>query len=271
MSFCRAGVGLLLFLSSQAFAGVVLPTGNFSCGLLTTPFFGSTVLSNCTPTGSAGAITGDPDITGVSLGMGVPVVWSVAGSQAGGTEIAIPDPTPGGLENQGNALIMETSGTVGGSGFFNGYMPLHYDFTISPLAPVSCVSTTPCDMNISWSLALLLNGPAVTGGEVALPIVFGSGTGHFTGDALLPSSPNPLITVLPMTLTSGLDVTVRAILSLNANSFPNDATASFNVIVPAGASFDFQGPSAAVPEPASMGLLGAALLFFGYRRFTARA
>jgi hypothetical protein len=263
-------MGLFVLLSANAFAGVVLPTGNFSCGLQTTNFFGSAVLSDCTATGSAAAITGDPDITGVSLGMGLPVAWSVAGSQAGGSQIAIPDPSPGGLENQGNALIMQTSGMVGGSGFFTGYMPLHYDFTIDPLTPLACITTAPCTMNVSWGLSLLLKGDAVTGGEVALPIVSGTGTGHFTGDALLPSSLNPFIFVFPMTLTSGFNVEVIGILSLNADSFPNDATASFNVIVPAGASFDFQAP-AAVPEPASMGLLGAGLLFFAYRRFTSRA
>ena len=111
------------------------------------------MLSDCTATGGAAAINGNPGITGVSLGMGLPVVWEVAGSQAGGTQIAIPDPSPGGLEIQSNSLIIQTSGIVGGNGFFNGYMPLHYDFTIDPLTSLSCVSTIPCTMNVNWSLS----------------------------------------------------------------------------------------------------------------------
>lgn len=261
-------LGSMLLAATHAFAGVSLPTDSFNCGLYSTPFFGSTLLSNCTAGGSAVPAAGGFDLTGVNLGMGAPVVWEVKGSDAGGTQIAIPN--PGGVESQGNALVMETSGVVGGSGPFIGYLPLHYEFSIDPIGTPACLTSTPCTVDLFWSLTLLLTGPAVTGGEVALPIVFGNGTGSFSGDRMLPSSPNPLISVFPMTLTGGLPITVRGILSLNA-SLPSDGAASFNVLVPSGGSFDFQSANSEVPEPATVGLFAAGLLFVMRRRIPSRA
>jgi hypothetical protein len=51
-------------------------------------------------------------------------------------------------------------------------MPLHYDFTITP---VTCGSSGPCDVDVSWSLLLKVSGAAVGGGEFAAPLAFGSG------------------------------------------------------------------------------------------------
>jgi hypothetical protein len=263
----RLFCGIFLALTTNAFAGIAFPTGGFSCSFNKTPFFGSDQITDCTPGGGATSVTGNPDIAGVSLGMASAITWTVTGSGAGGDQIAIPN--PGGLENQGNVILMQTSGIVGGSGTFTGYMPLHYDFTIESLSGPSCIASDPCGMNVSWSLALRLDGAAVTGGEVALPVVHGSGVGHFTGDALLPSGFNPKITVLPMTITAGLDMTVSGSLILAADSFPSDATASFSVIIPTGASFDFNAP-ASVPEPAGIGLMAAGLLALAYRKFTSR-
>jgi hypothetical protein len=165
---------------------------------------------------------------------------------------------------------MTTSGLVGGSGSFVGVMPLQYDFTIAPGA-VSCVSSNPCTVDVSWSLSLEVTGPAVVGGEVAAPLAFGSGTGEFTGTSALPSSFSPFVTPAPLGVNAGADLTVYASLRLNA-SLPTDGTASFGVTVPEGTSFDFQSAQdQGTPEPATMGLLAAGLLLFGYRRLVARS
>lgn len=259
----------MLLVATQAFAGVSLPTDGFNCGLYSTPFFGSTLLSNCTAGGIAVPASGGFDLTGVNLGMGAPVVWDVKGSDAGGTQIAIPN--SGGVESQSNILTMETSGVVGGSGIFVGYLPLHYEFSITPDVAPTCATSNPCTVDVSWSLSFLLTGPAVSGGELALPIIFGAGAGSFSGDRILPSSLNPLIGVFPMTLTAGQAITVRGFLSLNA-SLPSDAAATFNVIVPASGSFDFQSANTSeVPEPAPVALLAAGLLFVARSRIASRA
>src|SRR3954470_15376969 len=101
-------------LTTNAFAEIVFPTGGFSCSFDKTPFFGSAQITDCTPGGSALPVPGNPDITGVSLGMGSPVTWTVKGSQAGGDQIAIPN--PGGNENQSNIIVMQTFGLVSGIG-----------------------------------------------------------------------------------------------------------------------------------------------------------
>jgi hypothetical protein len=262
-------LGSMLLLATHAFAGVSLPTDGFGCGLYTTLYFGSAVLSDCTATGSATPADGGYTLTGVNLGMSVPVVWDVKGSDAGGTQIAIPN--SGGSENQGGSLVMETSGIVGGSGTFTGYLPLHYFFSITPIGSPTCATSNPCTVDISWTLSFLLNGSAVKGGELALPIISGEGTGDFSGDRLLPSSLNPLISVPPMTLTAGESIKVRGILNLNA-TFPSDASASYSVIVPNSGSFDFQSAnSSEVPEPATVTCFAAGLLLVACRRITSRS
>lgn len=246
-------VTLPLLLAASASAGVTLPTGDFTCGLFAPPSYSSALLQSCSGTATQ-ETTGNPDIQGVDLATDSNgVTWNVDGSNT---------------ETLYDSLVMTSSGTVGGSGTFVGYMPLAYDFTIDPIS-VACVTTDPCTVDVSWSLFLEVTGPAVAGGEVAAPLAFGSGTGEITGTSALPSSFNPFVTVAPMTVYSGSDLTVYASLNLTA-TLPSDGTASFSVVVPEGSSFDFQSADS-VPEPATMGLLAAGLLLLGYRRVTSRS
>lgn len=257
-----------LFFGGTAFADVILPIGNVGCSLQTVPFFGSTVLYDCSSDASASLTSAPPSpgLQGVSIGYTTPVVWSVAGTGAGGTQIV----TPGATESQFNTLVLSTEGLTGGSGAVNIYMPLHYDFTIAPLAAFNCIATSPCtDPDIEWSLSLELTGSAVQGGELISNLISGSGAGHFTGDTVMPHSNNPFITVLPSNITAGSDVTVLAQLTLEAANFASDGSGSYTVLVPAGASFDFESAQS-VPEPGPGTLVAGALLFLVPRFRTSR-
>jgi hypothetical protein len=88
----------------------------------------------------------------------------------------------------------------------------------------------------------------------------------------MPHAFNPLITPAPLTEYSGLDLTVYASLTLTATLPSSDAQASFDITVPEAHSFDFQtAENTGALEPATMGLLAAGLLLFGYRRLTSRS
>jgi hypothetical protein len=256
---------LPLMIATGASATVTLPTGNFTCGLFAPPYFGSTEIQSCLGSAAQATAPGNPGIQGVSLGTSSGVTWNVAGSDAGGTQIIDTSADP---QTISDSLIMTTSGTVGGSGSFVGIMPLHYDFTITP-GSVTCATSNPCNVDVSWNLNLEVFGPAVGGGEVAAPLAFGSSTGHFTGDTSMPHAFSPFVTPAPLTVYSGADLTVYSSLTLTA-TLPPDAQASFGVTVPEADSFDFQ-TAENTPEPATMGLLAAGLLLFGYRRLTPRS
>jgi hypothetical protein len=261
---------LLLLLTAAATissANVVLPTGNFSCGLITTPYFGSLTLQDCTSVGAA--IQAAPPangLQGVGLGYNGSVEWDVAGSDNGG---AYTFPS-GGTEFQVNVLTLKSQGLTGGTGSTDIYLPLHYDFTIDP-GTFACLTTNPCTTpEVDWSLSLSLNGAAVSNSDGAfLNIASGSGTGEFTGDVVVPHSANPFITAFPMTITAGEAVTVTASLTLTANGILLDEAGSFSLLVPEGATFDFQSVNDvnSVPEPSTLPvLLTAAVLAWG-RRF----
>ena len=261
---------LVLWISLAAIsasANVVLPIGNFSCGLITTPYFGSTTLQDCTSAGAATLLAPPANgLQGVGLGYNGSVAWNVAGSGDGGT---LTFPGGGGTEYQVNVLTLSSSGLTGGSGSTDIYLPLHYDFTINP-GTFSCISTVNCTTpEVDWALTLHLNGAAVSNSDGAfLNIASGSGTGEFTGDVVVPHALNPLITVNPMTITAGENVTVSATLTLTANGILPDEAGSFSVLVPEGATFDFQSADdVSVPEPATLSLvIGAVLLAIGARR-----
>jgi hypothetical protein len=73
-----------------------------------------------------------------------------------------------------------------------------------------------------------------------------------------------------MTITQNAGVnTVSVSLGLFV-TLPEDASAKFSISVPQTGSFDFQSAES-IPEPATMGLLAAGLLLFGYRRLTSRS
>jgi hypothetical protein len=237
---------LPLMIATVASAAVTLPTGDFTCGLFAPPSYNSVQLQPCSGSATLESASGNPDIQGVDLGTDSNgVTWNVDGSNT---------------ETLYDSLVMTSSGTVGGSGTFVGYMPLAYDFTITPLA---CSSGT-CD--VSWGLSLEITGSS---GEVIAPLTFGSGTGEFTGTTFMPQAFSQFVTAAPMTVYSGEYVTVSAILNLDA-SLDTNATASFGVVVPESSSFDFQNADS-VPEPPTMGLLAAGFLLFGYRRLTSRS
>jgi hypothetical protein len=246
---------LPLLIATGASADVLLPTTNFTCGLFAPPAYSSALLQSCSGTATQESAPPSLGIQGVDLGTDPSgVTWNVDGSNS---------------ETLFDSLVMTSSGLVGGSGSFVGVMPLQYDFTIAP-GTVSCVSSNPCTVSVSWSLSLEVTGPAVVGGEVAAPLAFGSGTGEFTGTSALPSSFSPFVTPAPLGVNAGADLTVYASLNLSA-TLPADGTASFGVTVPEGSSFDFRSAdNQSSPEPASMGLLAAGLLLFGYRRLTSR-
>ena len=235
----------LLFVPGAA-ADVVLPSGNFTCGLYSPPFFGSSLLQGCTGSASSFSSPGVPGVQGVSLGMSAPVTWTVAGSQTGdpNSEVAIPNPT--GTENSAADVTMTTEGIVGGTGAFSGSLPLHYDFTIAAVGSPSCLSTMPCDIDLNWNLFMYITGPAVSNPDgVFSVLVSGSGAGRVLGRRHL-SAPagrrrlgGPVGPTLSTTITSGLEATVYSDLRLNAY-FASDAVGSFSLYVPQGSSFDFE-------------------------------
>jgi hypothetical protein len=255
---------LILFLTAAATgasANVILPISNFGCGLLAPPAFGSVVLQDCTSAGSAALLAAPANgLQGVGLGYAGSVTWNVAGSNNGGGE-TFPDCC--GTEYQSNLLTLSTQGLTGGSGSTNIYLPLHYDFTISPNT-FTCLTSNPCTTpTLFWLLSLRLSGPAVSNADGAfLNIATGTTTGEFTGDVTVPHGLNPNITVNPMTITAGEAVTVTATLTLNANGILPDEAGSFSILVPQGATFDFQSVNdvtTVAPEPTTFGLLVAAL------------
>lgn len=250
---------LVLLGAVAASANVVLPTSSFSCALITTPYFGSTTLQDCTSVGSATQAAPPANgLQGVGLGYNGSVEWAVAGSGNGGT-LTFPD--GGGTEFQVNILTLSSQGLTGGTGSTDIYLPLHYDFTIDAGA-FTCITTDPCTTpEVDWALSLRLSGAAVSNSDGAfLNIASGSGTGEFTGDVVVPHSLNPLISVNPMTITANEGVTVTASLTLTANGILPDEAGAFSVLVPEGATFDFQSVNDvnSVPEPATFSLLAGA-------------
>jgi hypothetical protein len=257
--------------ATSAFANVTLPISGFNCALQTTPYFGSVTLQDCTSAGAAVAATPPANgLQGVGLGYSGSVSWDVAGSDYVGSQTF----GTGSSEYQSNILTLSTNGLTGGSGSTTIYLPLHYDFTITP-GTFTCLSSANCTTpEVDWSLSLTLNGAAVSNSDGAfLNIARGSGTGEFTGDVVVPHASNPVITANPMTITAGEGVTVTASLTLTANGILSDEAGSFSVQVPEGATFDFQSAQDVnhpVPEPATFSLmLGAgvaAVLMLAKRR-----
>ena len=256
----------LLLIPGAAANVVDLPTGNFSCGLFSTPLFGDSLLQGCSGSATPFSSPAVPGIQGVSLGMSAPVAWTVAGSETLNPNSQIASPNPGGSELQVGDVIMTTEGIVGGSGSFSGFLPLNYDFFISPVGSPSCTTTNPCDVGVDWSLYMYLTGPAVSNPDGVLGILAsGSGTGEFSGSAMFPTPTGlGLGSLFPATVSSGLDLTVYSDLRLTA-ILPSDGVASFSLNVPEGASFDFQS-AADAPEPGTIVLCGAALSMLGLLR-----
>jgi hypothetical protein len=170
---------------------------------------------------------------------------------------------------------MQSSGPIGGNpgDQFIGTMPISYSFSITP-GTISCLTTSPCDVSVQWSLLFLIQGPGVNNSDGASGSANGIGTGSISGGLSVPApgycSPPFCVTAPPMTISQNSDPnTVSASLSLFV-TLPEDASATFSISVPQVGSFDFHSAENA-PEPATMGLLAAGLLLFGYRRLTSRS
>jgi hypothetical protein len=121
------------------------------------------------------------------------------------------------------------------------------------LIPVAWNFTTAANSGAaitSWNLGFELgsspgftNDGAVSGS--------GSGAGTFSGSSVLTVSNN---------IVSGSTLYETVVLTLNLNG----NFGFIQITVPTNTTFDFQSVAAsAVPEPASVGLIGAGLAFFG--------
>jgi hypothetical protein len=139
-------------------------------------------------------------------------------------------------------MMLADFGIVSGGSIPTGTMiPVDWAFSTS--------ASSGATIN-SWNLAFQLgSGPGfiddgvVSGG--------GSGAGFFSGS-------NTLITTGPILSGSPLYESVLLTLNLNGNF------GFIQITVPNGTTFDFQSVAASsVPEPASVGLIGAGLAFFG--------
>jgi len=130
-------------------------------------------------------------------------------------------------------------GTVSGGSIPAGTMiPLGYSFTAAMLSGGSIGS---------WSVTFEL-GLSPGGSDYGQAIESGSGSGTFSGGGVLDVSP---------TIASGSTLYETAQLNLTVNG-----PGFVEVTIPGDGSFDFDSvPS--VPEPGSVGLIGAGLAFLG--------
>jgi hypothetical protein len=252
----------VLCFATSAFGGVVTfpTTDGFHCGLYQGSYswgggWPNTEITDCTSTSVVGGLTGNPNVMGVSFGMGAGVDWHVGAGETNLYPNLNPTPeSPYGFM-QADSLVMLSDGIVGGTdGFTSGSdaIPLHFDFYIT--GPSDC-SDYACAARVSWSLMMMVVGPAVSGGERVEFSVAGTGTGHFSGDGVQHVN----------SITVGQEMKVLAIMGLTAE-VNSDTDAKFNVFVPESASFDFQADETSTPEPATLGLLASGLIALALKR-----
>lgn len=136
-----------------------------------------------------------------------------------------------------NVLVLFTSGALSGS-LAGGYqMPVYYDFTLSG-SGTSLNSTT-------WFMGMWIGTPGnLIQGSL---IVSGSGVGTFSGTGIL--------TIASGGIESGTSVRVNSEFDI----FESSGATDMQVNIPS-ASTDF---NAVVPEPATGGLMAAALAALG--------
>lgn len=173
----------------------------------------------------------------------------------GGDALVNPDPgvgvrglsffTSGGqsffLSSGSATLILSDHGTLTGGSIAAGtVIPLKWDFTLSS----SSGSIT------SWIIGFDL-GSSFTNGDYGSNTFSGSGTGHFTGSGSL--------TIASGGIAAGASVFESGLISISVSSFTQ-----LGVNVPPDASLDFgNSVTSSVPEPASVGMIGAGLAFLG--------
>jgi hypothetical protein len=145
------------------------------------------------------------------------------------------------LSSGSATLMLSDSGTLSGGSILAGtVIPLMWDFTLSSTSG----SIT------SWIVGFDL-GSTFGDGDLGSNTFSGSGVGEFTGSGSL--------TIASGGIASGASVFESVLISMSVSSFT-----LLGVNVPPDASLDFGNAStSAVPEPASLGMIGAGLVFLG--------